>query len=110
MASPLPPNSWEFGRLRLEPSSADVTNTVSPQMIGVAAAQLGSFVRQTTFSVVLQVTGRLDAELVPSRFGPRHCGQLSPAAAKAGTSISTSNNRFIPSILSSGSVGPCIAC
>src|SRR5687768_13731311 len=36
---------------RRDPSSAEVTKIVSFQMIGVAALQLGSFVRQSTFSV-----------------------------------------------------------
>src|SRR5262245_10649766 len=60
-----------------EPSSAEVTKIVSPQMIGVAALQLGSFVRQSTLSLSVQVTANPWAVLeLPLEFGPRHCGQL----------------------------------
>jgi hypothetical protein len=75
-----------------KPSSAVVMNTTSSQMFGVAAAQLGSFARQITFSVSLQLTGRLLAVvLVPFRWGPRHCGQF--AAGSAALSFNAAINR-----------------
>jgi hypothetical protein len=53
--------------------------------MGVAALQLGTFVRQSTLSVSVQVNGRSWAAVVlPFRLGPRHCGQFAASAAKAG--------------------------
>ena len=51
----------------------------SPQMMGVAALQEGKGVFQTMFSAALHVTGRFFASLIPSCWGPRQWGQLSPA-------------------------------
>src|ERR1700676_3161000 len=60
-----------------KPSSEVEMKIVLSQMIGVEAPQEGSFVRQTTFSVSLHVTGRsCAAGAAPVKFGPRHCGQL----------------------------------
>jgi hypothetical protein len=45
----------------------------SAHTIGVAALQLGNFVRQTTLSVSLQLVARSWAvRVLPSEFGPRH--------------------------------------
>src|SRR5207247_922105 len=53
----------------VKPSCAEVTNTVSPQTIGVAALQLGSRARQRTLSFWLHVTGRSRAlALLPPEF------------------------------------------
>lgn len=71
---------------------------VSPQIAGVDALQLGMETRQTTFSVVLQVTGKSWAvELEPLRLGPRHCGHAKSAgpalsAVKAQTKTSANRN------------------
>src|SRR5687767_13915563 len=60
-----------------DPSSAEVTNIVSRHRIGVAALQLGIFARHKTFSVSVQVSGRLRAvEELPFELGPSHCGQF----------------------------------
>jgi hypothetical protein len=58
-----------------------VTNTWSPQTIGVPPLQDGSGVFQTMFSSVVQVVARPVESLMPLPSGPRHCGQFSPAAA-----------------------------
>src|SRR6266446_10391185 len=74
------------------PSWEVVMKIVFSQMIGVEAPQEGSFVRQTTFSVSLHVTGRsCAAGAAPVKFGPRHCGQLpgsGPAERRATATVS----------------------
>ena len=73
-------------------------------MIGVAALQLGSLVRQTTFSVSVQRTGRsLAVVVLPFRSGPRHCGQLSSACATNAT-ITINKEAGWRNILTSGGV------
>src|SRR5665213_3292908 len=62
---------------RFSSSSGLVTKTESSQMIGVAWPVPGSGVDQRTFSVLLQVEGRLVSVVEPLRKGPRHCGQFS---------------------------------
>jgi hypothetical protein len=57
----------------VNPSSAEVTKIVSRHTMGVAALQLGSLVRQSTFCDSDQVTGRSRAvPVLPFEFGPRH--------------------------------------
>src|SRR6185369_9345209 len=68
-------------RNRLSPS-ATLRKMRSRQMIGVEPLQLGSAVFQTTLSSVVHLSGRFFSLLVPLRFGPRHCGQLSARAAE----------------------------
>ncbi len=55
---------------------------VSSQMIGVAPVHDPSDTSsvQTTFSVPLQLVGRPVSLVVPSRLGPRHCGQFCAAS------------------------------
>src|SRR5258706_16322466 len=78
LSGPAPPNrNPPNPPSRAEPSSAEVTKIVFSQTIGVAALQLGSFVRQRIFSVGVQLTGRSCAAAVaPFELGPRHCGQF----------------------------------
>src|SRR5437867_10167294 len=77
----LPPRSG------VKPSSAEVTKIVFCQTTGVAALQLGNFVRHKTFWDSVQVTGRSRAaDALPFELGPRHCGQFAqrdPASTPA---------------------------
>jgi hypothetical protein len=45
-------------------------------MTGVAPLGPGIGAVQAMFSVLLKVSGKPVSELEPSKFGPRHCGQL----------------------------------
>src|ERR1041385_6963891 len=80
-------------RYRLLSDSATLRKMRLPQMIGVAPVLLGMESRQTTFSVVLQRTGRSFSPLVPLRFGPRHCGQFSASIGKAIASVPSARDR-----------------
>src|SRR6516165_8686369 len=64
-------------RYRLLSASATLRKMLFSQMIGVAPVLLGIASFQTTFSVVLQRTGRSLSPLTPFKLGPRHCGQFS---------------------------------
>src|SRR4051794_40191746 len=68
---------------RGDSGSAEVMKTVCSQIAGVAALQLGSLMRQSTLSFSDHVSGKSRAAVaLPSRFGPRHCGQLAASALK----------------------------
>src|ERR1041385_3197454 len=54
--------------------------TFLPQIIGVAAAGPGMGAVQSTFSVVLNFSGRPFSVEAPLKFGPRQCGQFSARA------------------------------
>src|SRR5258708_420571 len=87
-----------FSRLRHHSSrlspSATFRMTRSPQIIGVAPLRLGIGMRQVTFSVLDQATGRFFSPLVPSRLGPRHCGQFSAIASRAKEIVRISSIRI----------------
>src|SRR6185436_14237523 len=55
----------------------EVTNTRSPQMMGVDPLRDGSSTFHITFSVSDHLSGRPVESDVPLSDGPRHCGQLS---------------------------------
>ena len=61
----------------------ELTKTRSPQTAGVAALGPGRGVTQTTFSVLLQFSGRPVSGLEPFIDGPRHWGQSSARAVIA---------------------------
>src|SRR5258708_2151373 len=62
-------------------SAGEVRKIRSPQTTGVEPARFGSGSRHARFSVLLNLTGTFVSRLMPSRFAPRHSGQLSPRAA-----------------------------
>src|SRR5205814_828833 len=64
-------------------SSAELTNTRSSQMIGVAAEVPGSGAAHFTFLFLENSAGRFFSVLEPLKKGPRHCGQFSPQAETA---------------------------
>jgi len=61
--------------------SIEATKTFSPTTIGVVAPGPGIGAFQATLSVTLHRTGSPVSELLPSKFGPRQCGQSLPKAA-----------------------------
>src|ERR1041385_4275636 len=67
----------------------ELMNTASPQMTGVEPLGPAIGAIQSTFSVLLNFSGKPVSGLVPLKFGPRHCGQFaawqndSAAAQKA---------------------------
>ena len=68
-------------RVPLSPTgTAVVTNTWSPQTIGVADPLPGIAIFQRTLSVSLHVTGGSACGASPVASGPRHCGQAPSAA------------------------------
>src|ERR1700722_407984 len=58
-------------------ASGLLMNTASSQMMGVAEDGPGKAADQRTFSVLLNVSGKLVSVVEPFRKGPRHCGQFS---------------------------------
>src|SRR6266566_5681005 len=56
--------------------TACVTNTRSPQTIGVELPGSGREIRHLTFSLVLHFTGRSFSSVMPVPSGPRHAGQF----------------------------------
>src|SRR5205814_8414774 len=78
------------------PLSLVVIKTWFSQMAGEAALGPGSGNVQAIFSVFDHWAGRFFSGLEPSKFGPRHCGQLAADAAAASNQQSaTSDNLFI---------------
>ena len=68
-------------RVPLSPTgTAVVTNTWSPQMIGVADPLPGIAIFQRTLSVSLHFSGGSASGAAPVASGPRHCGQVPSAA------------------------------
>src|SRR5262245_40001199 len=56
--------------------TAAVRKILSPQITGDDQPQPGISAFQTTFSVVLQVSGSVSPSAKPSTCAPRNCGQL----------------------------------
>jgi hypothetical protein len=84
-----------------ELASSALTNTRSPETIGVPAPGPGRAVVQRTFVSASNLAGRSFASLAPLRCGPRHCrhsvAELPPAsAARAGVAAAVVRNRARP--------------
>ncbi len=98
MSVPLPLSTHQ--RYRLLSASATFRKILLSQTIGVAPVLLGMDSFQTTFSVVLQRTGRSFSLLVPFRPGPRHCGQFSADRGRQSAQMHNSRSpRYRKSVL-----------
>src|SRR5215207_2247151 len=95
--------------------SSGLTNTASSQTTGVPLLGPGMTAFQTTFWSGPILSGRPAALLDPSKFGPRHCGQFSPARAneqisRDNATADTGTIRFMACITSGGRDLTAAAC
>ena len=85
----------------LSAANGCVTNTRSPQTIGVEFPGSGKGARQRTLFVAFHFVGKLMLAETPFPFGPRHAGQFSPrpeTAALNDAKIPRYNFHFIPEV------------
>src|SRR5262245_1930943 len=66
-----------------------ITNTRSPQIIGVAPEMPGRSAAHFTPSVGLNCVGKALAGAVPFNAGPRHCGQFSACSERVSAQART---------------------